>query len=376
MTDLDALRAKIDEIDQTMATLYKERMDAVSEIADYKRETGGAIFHPRREEQVLQKVMSMAGEENAHKIRLLYKTLMRQSRERQYEIISDGLTIEDIIGCSISPEIMPSRAAYAGLAGSYTHIAAETFYPNIRLVSHDTFLGVLSAVALGSCDVGVLPIDNTTEGIVADVYEGLLKYGLYISDSITMPIRHCLLGLSQESKSKITTVFSHPQALGQCAGYISSHGYLAMPDINTSISAQKVSDAGNPELAAIGSSLAAEIYGLAILEENINDEKCNSTRFIAVTKQPVVNPAANRISLSFTMPHESGFLANILSIAADYDINLVNVQSLPLPQKPWEYRFYMDIYGSVYSSEVKAILYMLYKELPEMFFLGNYVDQS
>ncbi len=376
MTDLDALRAKIDEIDQTLTTLYKERMDAVSEIADYKRETGAAIYHPKREEQVLQRVMTMAGEENAYKIRQLYKTLMRQSRERQYEIISAGLSIEDIIGCSISPEIRPIRAAYAGLPGSYTHIAAETFYPEIRLVSHDTFSSVLETVALGNCDVGILPIDNTTEGIVADVYEGLLKYGLYISDSITMPIKHCLLGLSGEGKSQITKVFSHPQALGQCADYISNHGYTPIPEINTSIAARRVSDEGNPELAAIGSSLAAQIYGLTILDENINDAKCNSTRFIAVTKQPVINPAANRISLSFTMPHESGFLSNILSIAADYDINLVNVQSLPLPQKPWEYRFYMDISGSVYSGEVKAILYMLYKELPEMHFLGNYVDQA
>jgi len=375
MTDLDAVRAKIDKIDQTITSLYKERMDAVSEVADYKRETGGAIFNPAREEQILQKVMAMAGEENAQKIRLLYKTLMRQSRERQYEIISEKLNIEDIIGCSISPEIMPSRAAYAGLPGSYTQIAAETFYPDIRLVSYDTFSGVLSAVALGNCDVGILPIDNTTEGIVADVYEGLLKYGLYISDSITMPIRHCLLGISEEGKSKITTVLSHPQALGQCAGYISNHGYIQVPDINTSISAQKVSDERSPELAAIGSAQAAAIYGLAILEENINDANCNSTRFIAVTKQPVINAHANRIALSFTMPHESGFLSNVLSIAADYDINLVNVQSLPLPKKPWEYRFYMDISGSVFSSEIKSILYMLYKELPEMHFLGNYVDQ-
>ena len=376
MTDLDALRKQIDEIDRKMTTLYKERMEAVSQIAGYKRETGEVIYRPEREEQILQKVMAMAGEKNALKIRLLYKTLMRQSRERQYEITSATLPIAEIIGCMINSEIRPSRAAYAGLPGSYTHSAAEIFYPNIQLVSHSTFGSVLEAVASGNCDVGVLPIDNTTEGIVADVYEGLLDYKLYISDSMTLSIRHCLLGISEDSRSRITKVLSHPQALGQCAGFISSHGYFMIPDTNTAIAAQKVAEEGNPEQAAIASSLAAGIYGLSILEENISDEKCNSTRFIAVTKQPVINANANRISLSFTLPHESGALSNILSIAADYGINLVNVQSLPLPQKPWEYRFYMDISGSVYRSEVKAILYMLFKELPEMHFLGNYEDKS
>ena len=376
MTDLDAQRAKIDKLDQAITGLYRERMEAVSAIADYKREKGEPIYHPDREEQVLQKVMAMAGEQNAQKIRQLYKTLMRQSRERQYEIISAQQTIEEIIGTAILDEIKPETAAYAGLPGAYTQIAARTFYPDSTLVSYETFDSVLEAVATKKCDLGILPIDNTTEGIVPDVYEGLLKHRLYISASLTMPISHCLLGAANADIRKITTVLSHPQALGQCADYISRHGYTAVPDINTAIAARKVSEANKPEVAAIGSKLAAEIYGLTILSEGINDASCNSTRFIAVTRQPVVGRDANRIALSYIVPHESGSLASILSVAADYNINVLNVQSLPLPEKPWQYRFYMDITGSVYSSEIKAILHMLYKELPEMVFLGNYADKG
>ncbi len=376
MTELDMLRDKIDEIDREMTVLYNDRMEAVSKIADYKREKGEAIYHPEREEQVLQKVMAMAGQNNAPKMRLLYKTLMRQSRERQYEIMSAKVPIEEIIGCEVSSELKVSNAAYAGLPGSYTHSAAEYFYPEGNLISHDTFTGVLEAVASGSCEVGVLPIDNTTEGIVTDVYEGLLKFKLYISDSITMPISHCLLGLTAEAKSGIRSVTSHPQALGQCSSYISRHGYSIIPDINTSVAAQKAAEKGDPELGVIASSRAAAIYGLCILDENLNDEQCNSTRFITVTRQPVISERADRIALSFILPHESGSLSSILSIAADYEINLVNVQSLPLPEKPWEYRFYMDITGSVFTAEIKSILFMLYEELPEMRFMGNYEDKN
>ncbi len=376
MNELEGLRSRIDEIDRKIVELYKERMDIVSEVAGLKRDTGGSIYRPDREEAIIRKVIDMAGEKNAHKIRLLYKTIMRQSRERQYEILSETMSAEEIIGTDIVRGTDIARVAYAGLPGSYTQSAAARMYPEAEMEGLVHFDNVMAAVAEGACDAGVLPIYNTTEGIVADVYEGLMKRSLYISDSLALPISHCLLGVKGSEISGIKCVLSHPQALGQCADYIREHGWTPLTDINTSVAAQKIAQEGNPANAAIASAMSAELYGLQIIEQDINDSVFNKTRFIAVTKQPMIAPEANRISLCFTLPHESGSLSNILSVAADYRINLVNLQSLPLPQKPWEYRFYMDITGHVDSREIRSILCMLFNELEEIRFLGNYVDSD
>jgi chorismate mutase/prephenate dehydratase len=376
MKELELLRYDIDRIDSRLIELYNERMSVVSEVAEYKYQKGEAIFQPDREEMVLNKAALLAGEENGKKVRLLYKTLMRQSRERQYEILSADSSVAEIIGCKIETEILTARAAFAGLPGSYTHIAAKQLCPNAELSHFVHFDDVLEAVASGTCDMGILPIDNTTEGIVADVYEGLMKYQLYISDSITMPIRHCLLGIKGASFSGIKRVISHPQALGQCAEYIKNHGFETESEINTSVAAERIARECKTENAAVASPLSAELYGLDIIDKGINDADCNKTRFITVTKRPIVREDADRISLSFILPHQSGALVQILSIAADYQINLLNVQSLPLPLKPWEYRFYMDIAGNVNDTDIRSILLMLYTELEEIRFLGNYKDEG
>jgi len=374
MKDLENLRNRIDAIDQDIVELYNERMRIVSDVAELKRGEGGSIYRPEREESIMRKVTDLAGEANAHKIGMLYKTIMRQSRERQYEIISADMPVERIIGCGTSSGADVGTVAYAGLPGSYTHIAAGYMYPAADMRGLLHFDSVMEAVADGACDAGILPIYNTTEGIVADVYEGLMKRELYISDSIALPISHCLLGVRGAALNDIVCVISHPQALGQCADYLRGHGFTPLTDVNTSVAAQKIAREGNRSNAAIASAMSAELYGLDVLADNISDSDCNKTRFIAVTKTPVITPQANRISLCFTLPHESGSLSNILSVAADYRLNLVNLQSLPLPQKPWEYRFYMDITGNVDDPAVRAILYMLFNELEEIRFLGNYND--
>jgi chorismate mutase/prephenate dehydratase len=372
--ELNNLRDKIDSLDKEICKLYESRMDVVSNILKEKQKTDTKILNKDRENDVLARVANYVAPKNANRIRQLFRTIMRQSRETQYEGLSPDITIEQIIGAIPVSVLNPKKVAFAGLIGSYTHLAAKKMYPLAKHEGFQRFTEVLTSLKSGDYDACVLPIDNTTEGIVSDVYDGILDNGLYISENIVLPINHCLLGIKNSDLNEIRIVRSHPQALGQCSEYIDKMKFDTIPEPNTSVAAKRILHDNNPLQAAIASEFSAEIYGLQILEKGINNIKDNKTRFISVTRQPLIKENADRISISFIVPHESGFLANMLSAVSDYDINILNIHSLPIPKKPWEYRFYMDIKGNINDNKVKAILLMFKMELSEIKFLGNYED--
>lgn len=372
--ELNNLRDKIDSIDNEICKLYESRMDLVSNILKEKQKTDTKILNKDRENEVLSKVVNYVAPKNANRIRQLFRTIMRQSRETQYEGQSTDIIIDKIIGAAPLSVLNPQKIAFAGLIGSYTHLAAKKMYPEAKLEGFQRFTEVLASLKSGQYDACVLPIDNTTEGIVADVYDGILDNGLYISENIVLPISHCLLGIMDSDINEIRIVRSHPQALGQCSEYIDRMKFDTIPEPNTSVAAKRILLDNNPVQAAIASEFSAEIYGLQVFEKGINNVKNNKTRFISVTKQPLIKENADRISISFIVPHESGFLANILSAVSDYDINILNIHSVPIPEKPWEYRFYMDIKGNINDNKIIAILIMFKMELSEIKFLGNYED--
>jgi chorismate mutase/prephenate dehydratase len=371
---LNELRKKIDSIDNEICKLYESRMDVVSNILKEKQKNDTKILNKDRENEVLARVANYVEPKNQNRIKQLFKTIMRQSRETQYEGLSSDAIVEQIIGATPLTSLAPKKVAFAGLVGSYSHLAAKKMYPDAKHEGFQRFSEVLGSLKSGEYDACVLPIDNTTEGIVADVYDGMLDNGLYISENIVLPISHCLLGIKGSDINEIRIVRSHPQALGQCSEYIDKMKYDTIPEPNTSVAAKRIVHDNNPVEAAIASEFAAEIYGLEILKRGINNVKDNKTRFISVTRQPLIKANADRISISFIVPHESGFLANILSAVSDYDINILNIHSVPIPEKPWEYRFYMDINGNINENKIKAILTMFKMELSEIKFLGNYED--
>ena len=372
--ELNNLRDEIDSLDKEICKLYESRMDVVSNILKEKQKTDTKILNKDRENDVLSRVANYVAPKNVNRIRQLFRTIMRQSRETQYEGLSSDITIEQIIGAIPVSVLNPKKVAFAGLIGSYTHLAAKKMYPDAKHEGFQRFTEVLASLKSGEYDACVLPIDNTTEGIVADVYDGILDNDLYISENIVLPINHCLLGIKDSDLNEIRIVRSHPQALGQCSEYIDKMKFDTIPEPNTSVAAKRILHDNNPLQAAIASEFSAEIYGLQVLEKGINNIKDNKTRFISVTKQPLIKENADRISISFIVPHESGFLANMLSAVSDYDINILNIHSLPIPEKPWEYRFYMDIKGNINDNKIKAILLMFKMELSEIKFLGNYED--
>lgn len=379
MSDLQKLRNEIDRVDREIISLITQRLTIVKKIAEQKEQTNGKVFNPQREKDVLTKVSSYAGPELSSGIMALYRVLMRQSRQYQYGLMTQNGASDEILNkideaAGIYPIL--DVCAYGGLPGSYSHIAAEHMYPSAKLISVKSFEDVFLSVKNGEAQLGIVPLENTTEGTVNEVYDLLLKYNFYIIKSSLLPVKHCLAAVNGAEGVKIREVHSHPQALAQCADFIKQNKLKPVPHINTAVAAQFVANSGRQDIAAISSVQAAKQFKLNILETDINNTDKNTTRFISVCDKLYIDNNANKISLSFTLNHESGTLASTLSVFADYGLNLEKIQSRPITDKPWEYMFYLDFLGKVSDNNVKALMYQLNQELPELRFLGAYWEQN
>lgn len=225
-------------------------------------------------------------------------------------------------------------------------------------------------------DIAVLPLENSTAGTVNEVYDLIPKYGLYIVKAFSSGIEHCLLGVKGTKISDIKEVISHPQAIMQCDKLIKSLNVKVIPCDNTAFATDIVSKRNDKSIAAIASEKTAKEYGLEILLNSVNDEITNQTRFVALSKNPRIISSANRVSIAFKLPHQSGSLASALSIFADLNLNLVKIQSRPIPHMPWEYMFYLDFTATLDNKDAYRALYHLEKELPYLSFLGWYKEEN
>jgi chorismate mutase / prephenate dehydratase len=211
---------------------------------------------------------------------------------------------------------------------------------------------------------------------VNEVYDLLLKHGLYIVRSATSSIRHCLAGLPGARAEDVRTVVSHPQALSQCAGAIRRMGWATRVSDNTAFAAAEVAAAKDPSFAAISSREAAAVHGLVVLVADVSDTDCNQTRFVAASPTLSIAPDADRVGLVFKTPHQSGSLAGALAVLADRGLNLAKILSRPVPERPWEYRFYADFQSPPRDPEAMLALYQLEQELPFLRFLGWYAEDT
>ncbi|MEI6131354.1 MAG: prephenate dehydratase domain-containing protein [Bacillota bacterium] len=279
----------------------------------------------------------------------------------------EGLTIVD--------EFKPETSCFQGVEGAWSHIATRKMFPDSLWINAPTFKDVFISVNEGRANVGIVPIDNTTAGAVSEVYESLIKYNLHIVNSYNLPVSQCLAANTNDL-SKITRVFSHPQALAQCALLLETLNVEILPSPNTAVAAQNILKSRNMNDAVLCSADAARLYGLHILIADANDSKFNQTRFIAVTKSKIILRNADRISLYLILPHQSGSLFSVISAFNDFNMNLTKIQSRPLPEKPWEYCFYLDFEGNIEDPNTKLILSKLEEDLPIFKFLGNYSEIS
>ena len=235
----------------------------------------------------------------------------------------------------------------------------------------------MEEVASGKADYAVLPIENSTEGIVTDIYDLLTEYQLYIVGEQGMKVEHVLLGIPGSSLEEIKTVYSHPQALAQCKKYLESHpDWKAVKTENTAGAAKKIHEELDRTQAAIASRAAGELYGLSVMAENICYNEENVTRFIIVSAHPVYEKSAAKISVSFELPHESGTLYHMLSHFIYNGLSMTKIESRPITGKKWEYRFFVDFEGNLEDPAVKNALRGLEAEANRMRVLGNYGQQE
>jgi chorismate mutase/prephenate dehydratase len=376
MLDLQDCRKQIDQIDDEIIRLFEKRMKVCEEVAAYKIRTGKEVLDTKREQEKLEALKKKAhGEFNTHGAQELFQQIMAISRKRQYQLITEyGEPKEEDYQFVEKLPMENVNVVFQGVEGAYSYAAMRAYFEDdIQSYHVKTWRDAMEEVVTGRADYAVLPIENSTAGIVADIYDLLTEYHLCIVGEQIIRVDHVLLGVPGATLSDITRVCSHPQGLAQCKKYLESHpSWKAVEVGNTAGAAKKVSEAADPTQAAIASREAGEVFGLQVLAEGICENDKNSTRFIIVSHKPVYEEKANKISVCFELPHETGTLYNMLSHFIYNGLNMTKIESRPIPGKTWEYRFFVDFEGNLRDSAVKNALHGLQAEAILMRVLGNY----
>lgn len=373
--DLLQLRDEIDVIDKQIVELYEKRVNICKQVAEYKIENGKKVFDRVREEEKIRKVKAMTTSDfTSRAVEELFEQIMSVSRKLQYQILAEHGSSGRLPFMGVdSLDDGKVRVVFQGAEGAYSQAAmVQYFGDKIQSFHVNTFRDAMSAIEEGSADFAVLPIENSTAGIISEVYDLLVEFENYIVGEQIIKIEHCLLGLPGSTMEDIKTVYSHPQSLMQSARFLSEHDWKQISMQNNAFAAQKVVKDGDKTQAAIASAYAGEIYGLDVLKKGVNQSDTNSTRFIIVTNQKVFLKDAKKISICFEIPHESGSLYHMLSHFIYNNLNLCKIESRPIEERNWEYRFFVDFEGNLADGAVKNALRGLRDEARNMKILGNY----
>lgn len=374
--DLLEFREQIDGIDADIVRLYEKRMEISKQVAEYKIETGKKVFDKTREEEKLRKVKGLTHNDfNSHGIEELFEQIMSMSRKLQYQLLSEHGSTNKLpfIGMDCL-ETDKARVVFQGAEGAYSQAAMlQYFGKGINCFHVDTFRDAMIAIDEGSADYAVLPIENSTAGIVSEIYDLLVEFENYIVGEQIIQIEHCLMAVPGTRLEDIKTVYSHPQSLMQSARFLNTHeNWKQISMQNNAFAARKVAEDKDPSQVAIASEHAAELYGLEILKKGVNQSNTNSTRFIIVTNQKVFLKNAKKVSICFEIPHESGSLYHMLSHFIYNNLNMNRIESRPIEGRNWEYRFFIDFDGNLSDGAVKNALRGLREEARNMRILGNY----
>ena len=375
--ELEQLRGQIDQIDDKIIALFKERMQVSDEIAMFKKEHDMPTLAPGRERALLARVAEEAGEEFADYTESLFRTIMAASRSYQnvragkksqvYESVKDAL--------ENTPQLFPQRARVAcqGIEGAYSQIACDSIFKSPSIMYFKSFDNVFKAVESGMCQYGILPIENSTAGSVNTIYDLMLRHNFSIVRSARLKVSHNLLAKYGTKLSDVKEIFSHEQAINQCAAFLAGMKGVKVTVVeNTAVAAKMVAESEDPGVAALSSRFCAEHYGLQTLQANVQDQDNNYTRFICISKKPEIYPGADRTSFMMIISHKPGSLYNVLSKFYALGINLRKLESRPLPDREFEFMFYFDIESSVYAPEMEKLFLDLESESEEFRYLGTY----
>lgn len=382
--DLQQCRSRIDQIDEKLVSLFCERMKVVEDVAAYKKENHLPVLQSGRETAVLEHVSQLAGPVYGEAAKALFTAMMNISKTQQImrfqEESADSYRtfLMDALERSKGNRL-PSAAKVAcqGVEGAYSQRACLQLFSEPDILFLKTFNDVFRAIEQGGADFGVLPIENSTAGSVTAVYDLMRKHHFYICMGTRVKVDHSLLVKPGVKLEEIKKVYSHEQGLAQCTAYIGSHpSWEPVKYPNTAAAAKYVSESLERGTAAIASDLCAQLYGLEILEQGIQDAKSNYTRFICISKQPWIYPDADKISLAFTLPHRAGTLNQLISQVAANNLNLTKLESRPIPNTDFEFMFYLDVEGSLHNQKILNFVCGLHQSLNFLEFLGNYRERT
>ena len=376
MASLQELRTQLDRVDNEIVRLYEERMQLCEQVGEYKVQTGKKVFDRQREKEKLQDVASKVSTDfNKKGVQELYQQLMSMSRKLQYQQLVQAGALGKLPFIEIdSLQASKARVVFQGTEGAYGQAAMKNYFrENCNSYHVRTFRDAMEAIEEGAADYAVLPIENSSAGSVNEMYDLLVEFENYIVAETIIPITHTLAGLPGASLSDIERVYSKAEALMQTSHFLDDHSdWQQISVANTAIAAKKILEDQDKSQAAVCSAYAASVYGLEVLEDAINDEQNNSTRFIVVTNQKVFLKGASKISICFEVPHESGSLYHILSHIIYNDLNMTRIESRPIEGRSWEYRFFIDFEGNLEDAAVKNAIRGLREESRSLKILGNY----
>ena len=373
--ELKDYRAQIDAVDDEIVRLFQERMDIAANIAAFKKENGLPILQSAREREKLADVTGKAREDMQSYLRVLYSLLFELSRTYQEKGSRTPLyeKIENAI--ENTPRLFPRSATVAcqGVEGAYSQLACEKLFATPSIQYFRNFEGVFSAIEAGFCRYGILPIENSTAGSVNRVYDLMIEHNFSIVRSTRLKIDHCLL--AKPDHTPIKEIFSHEQAINQCAGFLKSLGNVKITCCeNTAVAAQTVALSDRKDIAALSSRMCAELYGLKVVQSSVQDEGNNHTRFLCISKDTEIYPGADKTSVMMILPHKPGALYKVLARLYALGINLLKLESRPLPDRDFEFMFYLDLETSVYSEEFVQLMCEIGSICEEFKYLGSYTE--
>ncbi len=374
--ELKDYREQLDRIDDQLAALFKQRMETVKQVADYKKEHNTPVLNAGRERDILYRVTGLCGEELQEYTKILYSTLLELSRDYQENRLSTGESklCQDILAAESGGQF-PSRAVVAcqGIEGAYSQLACCKMFALPQILYCSRFDGVFRAVETGMCRYGILPIENSSAGSVTEVYDLMEKYNCKIVRSLKLKIEHCLLARPGVKLGDVKEVVAHEQSLNQCGEFLKNSGVKVTIFSNNAAAAKYVAESGRTDLAAIASAGCAELYGLEVLSARVANTDHNYTRFICISKALEIYDGASRITFVASASHRPGSLYSLIAKFATRGLNICKLESRPIPGKDFEFRFYFDVEASIHSEDTQAVLSQLEKE--DFFtFLGAYSE--
>ena len=377
--DLNELRNKIDAIDTELVRLFSERMEISGQVADYKKATNQPIYVPARERAILKDVAEKAGPDMGNYARVLYSMIFELSRSYQRKRNTSCTELYNTITTSIenTPKLFPQSPMVAcqGVEGAYAQIACEKMFKSPFIMYFKNFEAVFNAIDQGLCQYGILPIENSTAGSVKKVYDLMIHHNFSIVRTFRLKIDHNLLANPGTKINEIKEIYSHEQAINQCSEYLRNFPNAAIiPVENTAVAAEMVAKSGRTDVAALSSRTCEELYGLECLSSSIQDEKNNRTRFICISKNLEIYPGADKTSIMMILTHKPGALYKVLARMYVLGINVIKLESRPIPDREFEFMFYFDLETSVYSEEFVQLMCELDDMCEEFKYLGSYSE--